>query len=112
MMARILIVAPDSELRRSLEFALYAEGHEVISRASIAAHERPEFDCTVLDQHVIGSDRLAATRFCAIFSPVILLASQASHPLSSAAFRTVLKPLLGPALIGAVNEALSGAATT
>lgn len=111
-MARILIVAPESELRRSLEFALLAEGHEVTSRASIAARERPTYDCTVLDQHVIGTDRHLAAKFCSIFSPVILLSSQSSHPLSPAAFRTVLTPLLGPALIGAVNEALARPATT
>jgi len=111
-MSRILLIAPDSELRRSVEFALGAEGHDVTCRASIAAHERPDYDCTVIDQHALGNDRKAASTFCSIFSPVILLASQTSHPLSPDVFRTLLKPQLGPALVGAVADAIARPATT
>lgn len=105
-MARILLVAPDSALRKSLEFALGAEGHDVTTRASVGAHELPGYDCTVLDQHAVGNDRSEAAAFCANFAPVILLTNDASHPLAPAAFRTLLKPLLGAALIGAVDAAL------
>lgn len=111
-MARILLIAPDSALRRSLEFALGAEGHSVTSRASIAARERPDYDCTVLDQHAIGNDTVSAARFCDIFAPVILLTNNISHPLAGNAFRTLLKPSLGAALIGAIDEALKRTVTT
>lgn len=111
-MARILLVAPDSALRKSLEFALGAEGHDVTTRVSIAAHERPAYDCTVLDQHATGNDEAEAAAFCATFAPVILLTNRVGHPLGPAAFRTLLKPLLGAALIKAIDEALDRAVTT
>jgi DNA-binding response OmpR family regulator len=111
-MARILLVAPDSALRKSLEFALGAEGHDVTTRASVGAHERPGYDCTVLDQHATGNDGPAAAAFCANFAPVILLTNDLSHPLAAVAFRTLLKPLLGAALIHAVDAALERMQTT
>ena len=108
MLPRILLVAPDSDLRRSVEFALSAEGCEIISRASIGAREVPsDYDCTVLDHHAAGGDTVLAARFCRIFAPVVLLANQPIHPLSSDAFRTVVKPFLGAALTTAVRDALA-----
>jgi CheY-like chemotaxis protein len=107
-MPRILLVAPDSDLRRSLEFSLTAEGYEVTSRASIGARERPDaFDCTVVDHHALGNDGRAAANFCSIFAPVILLANKLDHELSPSAFRTLLKPLLGAALTDAIYAALA-----
>lgn len=107
-MPRILLVAPDSDLRKSLEFALQAEGYEVTSRASIAARLQPgTYDCTVLDHHAIGNDRKAAASFCSIFAPVILLANEQPHALSPAAFNTLMKPLLGAALSEAIREAIA-----
>jgi hypothetical protein len=106
-MSHILIVARDSELRRSLAFALSAEGHQVTLQTGISGGAPSEFDCSVLDHHAAGNDLAAAIRFCDEFAPVILLANIASHPLSEHAFRTILKPLLGPAVIAAVREALA-----
>jgi len=111
-MHRILLVAPDSDLRKSLEFALRAEGYEVTSRASIGARERPgAYDCTVIDHHALGNNRAVAAEFCIIFAPVILLTNHRNHPLSPWVSRTVLKPLLGAALIGAVRDAMAAART-
>lgn len=106
-MARILLIALDTELRRSLEFALAAEGHDITLRTSIAAPHEPDFDCTVLDHHAIGADGAAAAAFCGRHAPVILLANQASHPLAPWTFRTLLKPLLGLSLTDAVYEAVA-----
>jgi len=105
-MPRILLVAPDSDLRKSVEFALQAEGYEVTSRASIGARERPHYDCTIVDHHVLGNDPHAAADFCEIFEPVILLANQVPHALSPYAFRTVMKPLLGAPLTNAIHDAI------
>src|SRR5689334_16050274 len=92
-MSRILVVAPDSDLRRSLEFALVAEGHDVTCRNGIKAPGLPSnYDCTVLDHHVAGPDLVRASEFCQEFRPVVLLANTTPHPLSPWAFRTVLKP--------------------
>ena len=112
-MSHILIVAPDSDLRRSLEFALEAEGHEVTWRASIGAHELPNsYDCTVLDHHAVGKDLAEGAAFCEAFEPVILLANSSAHPLSPWAYSIILKPLLGPALVGAIQDAARARAST
>jgi CheY-like chemotaxis protein len=105
-MYRILVVAPDPDLRRSLQFALEAEGYAVTWRASIAAIEMPrDFDCTVVDHHALGNDRLVAQAFLKTFEPSILLANK-PHELSATAFRTILKPHLGPALTAAIRDAV------
>lgn len=113
MKRRILVIAPDTDLRHSLEFALAAEGYDVRWRSNIsplALSERA--DCVVLDHHATGPDLNAAIAFCTAAAPVILLANTAPHPLSHWTFRTVLKPLLGPALTGAIRDAIDTQATT
>ncbi|MEO7222570.1 MAG: hypothetical protein ABIY37_08860 [Devosia sp.] len=111
-MHRVLIVAPDFDLRRSLQFALEAEGYAVTWRASIAATEMPyDFDCTVVDHHALGNDKAVAQAFLRAFEPSILLANE-PHELSAAAFRTVLKPHLGPALTAAIRDAIEAREST
>jgi DNA-binding NtrC family response regulator len=105
---RLLIVAADSDLRRSLEFALRAEGYEVTSQSNASgarAVDRP-YECTVVDHHAFAGSLEAGVAFCRAFVPVILLANQTQHPLSPWAFRTMLKPLLGAALSDAVRDAV------
>ena len=111
-MYRIMIVVPESDLRRSLDFALAAEGYDVTWRASIAAKELPDFDCSVVDHHALGTNIDAAIAFCQTFDPVILLANSLPHPLSPWAFRTVLKPLLGATLTAAIHDALQARVPT
>lgn len=107
--SHILVVVPDSELSRSLHFALEAEGFRVTWRTSIGARAMPgEYDCTVLDHHALGEDVAAARRFVQAFAPVVLLANK-PHPLSPVAFRTLLKPHLGAPLIEAVRDAIAPA---
>jgi hypothetical protein len=107
-MPGILLVAPDSDLRKSLEFALRMEGYEVTSRASIGAREQPgAYDCTVIDHHALGNNKNVAADFCRLFAPAILLTNHQDHPLSPWTFRTLLKPLLGAALIDAVRDAVA-----
>jgi len=105
-MANILLVVPDTDLRKSLEFALRAEGYEVTWSAGIGAAETPSaFACTVLDHDAIGADLAEGRAFCEAFWPVILLSNASVHPLASSAFASVLKPQLGPALINATRAA-------
>jgi CheY-like chemotaxis protein len=106
-MHRILVIAPDLDLRRSLQFALEAEGYSVTWRTSIAAMTAlpRDFDCTVVDHHALGKDNSVAQTFLRAFQPAILLANT-THELSTDAFRTVLKPHLGAALTLAIRDAV------
>lgn len=113
IVSRILVIAPDSDLRVSLEFALMAESHQVTCRASIGAPVLPSgYDCTVIDHQAVGPDLSKSAAFCRAFDPVVLLVNVAPHPLSPWAFRTVQKPLLGPALTGAIRDAVAVRAST
>ena len=105
---QLLIVAKGSDLSRSLQFALRAEGFEVTSVEDVAsAHKLPStYACTVADHHALGSDTAVAADFCQTFAPVVLLANETPHPLSPWTFRTVQKPLLGEALSQAVRAAV------
>ena len=106
----ILVLAPDSELRRSLQFALEAEGFDVTWRMSISARPMPgEYDCTIIDDHALGADSAAGQRLVRAFAPVVLLANKL-NALSPLAFRTILKPHLGAPMIQAVRDAIAPAA--
>lgn len=105
-MGHILVIAPNADLRRSLRFALEAEGHSVLSCSGIAeALATPgPYDCTVLDHH--ASDGVLAT-FPPLFGPVVLLANSAAHPLAGQSAAILTKPTLGPFLSQAVGEAMA-----
>lgn len=106
-MAHVLLVVPDSDLRKSLDFALRADGHIVSWRSTLDGDPIPvHFDCTILDHHAIGPNLRQGQAFCRAFWPVILLANSEGHELSGSAFRTVLKPMLGPVLSAALGDAL------
>jgi hypothetical protein len=105
--SHVLVLASDSELSRSLRFALEVEGYEVTWRTSISSKPMPgEYDCTIVDHHAFGHDLAAAQRFVRAFFPVVLLANK-PDPLSPLVFRTLLKPHLGAPLIDAVRDAIA-----
>ncbi len=108
-MPSVLLVAPDGDLRSSIQFALYAEGYLVESAASVDGSALPgiRFDCTILDHEAAEQGGHSVISFCARFDPVILLANETPHPLSPYAARTMLKPLLGAALSEAISEAIA-----
>ena len=108
-MPRLLIIAPDPDLRKSLQFALEAEGYAVVSREGFAdpAGIPLDFDCAVLDHHATRGHLPVATTFVEGASPVVLLANSDTHPLAAHSFRTLTKPFLGPHLSKAVIEALA-----
>jgi hypothetical protein len=104
----VLVVAPDKDFRRSLEFALEAEGFAVDSHASSAiafvsprAHEA---DCAVVDDAAVQDWRVAGEEFRHFGRPVVLLVGRI-RSVPSLPFTTVLtKPFLGNPLIEAVRE--------
>lgn len=105
-MARILVVAPNSDFRHSLQFALESEGYEVTATESLANSATTEAEVTVIDHHALGKDQDAAIAFVTAHQPVVLLANARAHALSPWAFRTVMKPMLGDSLSGAVRQAI------
>ena len=106
-MPRVLIVAPDLDLRRSLEFLLEAEGHAVVSCENVnAAGDVGRFDCAILDHRAISPPHEAMLEFCRQARPVILLSGSAAPWLADGIFRVVQKPLLGKPLLAAVEDAL------
>jgi DNA-binding NtrC family response regulator len=106
---RVLIVAPDAELRRSLEFALEAEGYCVTSSASIGETTGIDrFDCTVVDHRAFaGPANDLSLAFLRGAQPVVLLVGAALPWLAGHVFRTVQKPLLGEPLSLAIREAVA-----
>jgi CheY-like chemotaxis protein len=107
-MFHVLIVAPDTDLRRSMQFALEVDGYEVSARAQLAEVDIPteQVDCVILDHHLADRSISEARGFCLRFQPVVLLANSAAHALAPAVFRTLLKPQLGPTLSAAVSDAM------
>jgi CheY-like chemotaxis protein len=107
-MAHVLIVAPNGELSRSLQFVLEAEGHLATTRDGF---EDPrgfpeDADCTVIDHHAAHGNLQAALDFVQRHEPVILLSNAPDHPLAAHCFRTVTKPFLGPFLLQALWHAI------
>lgn len=110
-MARVLIVAPDMDLRRSLEFLLEAEGHAVASCATVsAARDLGHFDCAILDHRAIAPPHDNVREFCREAKPVILLSGVAYPWIVEGIFQVVQKPLLGKPLLAAVENALHSTA--
>jgi hypothetical protein len=105
----ILVVAPEIDLRRSLEFALEAEGFVVTSQAQIDFEQAlPEhfYDCIVLDQAAVTGPRDAVLNFCARMRPILLLSDKPMQWLAQSIAGQVEKPMLGGALAGAIGLAL------
>ena len=106
---RLLVVAPDADVRRSLVFALEAEGYEVGIRADLPAApwlSTHPFDCAVLDQRAVRpcdrevlSDTLAS-------APVVLLAYRPQPWLTDKVSAIVETPALEGAMVAAVEHAL------
>lgn len=104
----LLVVAPDLELRRSLEFALKAEGYAVTAVPDIATARAlaGRFDCTVLDAAAADDPLADAVGFCAHARPVVLLSDTAVPILGGWIAGMVEKPQLGQALTAAVQRAV------
>jgi hypothetical protein len=105
---RLLLVAPPTDLARSLAFALGAEGYEVTvrdtppSRAWLTANR---FDCTVADQRVFMGETYEAIAFCIKAHPVVLIAAHPHPWLIDWVAETVDLPLAEGAVTSAVRRA-------
>ncbi|MCX7303604.1 MAG: hypothetical protein NTV73_04570 [Hyphomicrobiales bacterium] len=103
----VIVVAPDGDFRRSLEFALQTEGFAVESRAEIGpAIEYPggrAASCAIIDEKAIYSWPEAAVTFATFGRPVIFLVGEKSMPPDLPFLTVLTKPFLGRPLIDAVH---------
>lgn len=106
---RILVVAPDGDLRRSLGFALEAEGYDVTLRADLPDHSwvsRESFDATVLDQRALTGAAYQSIAFCVKAHPVILLATNPHPWLVSWVADVIDLPVIDNALATSLRHAI------
>lgn len=107
----VLVVAPDKELRRSIVFALEAEGFWVRSCSLLSiAHEyhRPGlFACIIIDENAIGGQRSGWEQVVSLATPSILLIDRMRHVPAIDLMTVLTKPLLGRVLVDAVFDAVN-----
>lgn len=105
---RILVLAPEPDLRRSLAFALEAEGYEVVAHAVLLnPGEARDFDSVVVDQKALTVvPRDVALSFCSYAAGIVLLAATPEPWLAAKVFCVLRPPHLGEALVAAVRSAL------
>jgi DNA-binding response OmpR family regulator len=103
----ILVVAFDVDLRRSIEFALEAEGYVVNSHARLfEATTSPTVSaaaCMVVDEDSL-QDLEDWRLFCRLTKPTVLLADKSQRPGGTDAACIIFKPLLGNALVETVRH--------
>jgi len=111
----ILVVAPDRDFRRSLEFALEAEMYEVDSHAGLAsALASPRIrwlDCAIIDEKALRDRTSEWDAIQRLGAPVIFLMDKLPAPTGFPQLSTMNKPLLGNALIQRVARVAGRPAT-
>ncbi|WP_170314566.1 hypothetical protein [Aquibium carbonis] len=106
---KVLVVVPNDELRRSIEFTVEAEGYEIESHAGFptvfASHKFNGFDCAVVDEDAVDARQRNLIEFARIAGderPVVVLVDRTATLDSVVPFKLLRKPLLGPALVEAI----------
>lgn len=104
----ILVVAPDHEFRRSLEFTLEAELYGVDSHdgltTAVASPLTQKALCAIVDEDAVRDHALGWEALDHLPTPVILLLDKLKPPVSRPDMTVLAKPLLGRALIQAVRS--------
>jgi hypothetical protein len=109
MPGRLLIVSPEDDLRRSLQFALQAEGFSVVAvptAIGMTSSRFADFECLVMDEKSVDIGSGEPPDLARAGRPVVLLAD---HPEAVAApwiGEVVEKPLRGGAVARAVRNLL------
>lgn len=105
----ILVVGRDNELRRSVKFALEAEGFNVVISPRLPENGDPAWpaiSCAVVDDSALVGDGAIGDGRVALDWPVVLLADRVDGS-KVVARHTLLKPLLGRRLISAVLDSVA-----
>lgn len=106
---RVLVIAPDDDLRRSLVFALEAEGYHVTGRELLPDHSwvaENDFGCTVLDQKALTGPDYRSIAFCVKAYPVVLLTARPHPWLVEWVSDIIEMPPRDNAILAAVRRAL------
>ena len=106
---RLLLVAPDTDLRRSLAFALEVEGFAVTIRDTPPSRswlQTNRFDCTVVDQKALTGEQYEAIAFCIKAHPVVLLSNKPHPWLAEWVAEIVDLPLSENAVNTAIRQAM------
>jgi hypothetical protein len=107
---RILVVAPDDDLRRSLTFALAAYGYTVMAEQAWPADVTADaFDCIVLDEQVLSKSSALPPTLLSGRRPVLLLAYSEGALANEAVTGVIAMPLKGEAVPQAVAAAIATA---
>lgn len=111
----VLVVVPDPELRRSVEFALEAEGYGVVSHALLAsaldAVGAAVAACVIVDENAIANRNGAGSGLEGIAGAVILLVDRLRTVPDATGIRVLTKPLLGRRLVETVAEIMADGGT-
>lgn len=105
----VLIVAPDEELRRSIAFALEAEGLRVATQPSLPANDENRqagFACLVVDEDALEGDDGRWASLPEASPTTILLVDRLRTLKPREGLSTIDKPLLGQVLVDAVIAAV------
>ncbi|MEX4010587.1 hypothetical protein [Neoaquamicrobium sediminum] len=104
----VQVIAPDREFRRSLEFALEAEGFLIESHALLAGAEpspiASEAVCAVVDEGALRIDPSGRQSLDRLIKPVILLADGFSAIEQDNGLTVLTKPLQGNVLIEVISR--------
>lgn len=106
---KVIVIASDAALRRSLAFLLEAEGytvesHETVELAALNASTRS--GCVVVDEGCVQDDGNIWKSLAELAEVTILLFSKKRSTPPGVAMLAVEKPFLGEQLLKAVRSAL------
>lgn len=109
----VLVVIPDRELRRSIEFAFDAEGfaseeYGDLSTA-IAASARLDVVCLVVDENAVAANGGTRALPEGASKPFILLVDKLRAAPDTDGVKILTKPLLGRLLVDTVAGVMPGA---
>ena len=105
---RVLVVASDDDLRRSVTFALVAYGYTVTAEARWPlTRESADFDCAVVDERALAMRPTAALPVRGKRAPLLLLAYSPEARANLEVSGVIAMPLNGESVIQAVAAALA-----
>jgi DNA-binding response OmpR family regulator len=109
----VLVAAPGAELRRSIVFALEADGYVAEAHASLnaamAAPSAANCVCFIVDENALDGQTRRAATLKRLGIPVILLVDRIRTIPRVAGMKVLTKPMLGQSLLETVRATAAGA---